>query len=311
MSNLPPAILLMGPTASGKTALSLSIAQKFPVEIISVDSALIYRGMDIGTSKPGKSILSDVPHHLIDICDPAESYSVAQFRDDALDAMRDITERGKIPLLVGGTMLYYRGLTQGLSELPAADMKIRADLEKSVVEHGLQVLHERLKAVDPVAAQKIHPNDPQRIQRALEVFEISGKPISVWWEEQKQNQLPFEIIKIAVSTSVRSLLHKRIENRFVEMLEQGVVEEVKALRSRGDLDLNKPSMRAVGYRQIWQYLNDEFPFEDMKQKSIAATRQLAKRQLTWLRSEQELHWFDSDKKNFHEPVLKLLQSIPS
>jgi len=309
--NLPPAIMLMGPTASGKTALSLYLADQFPFEIISVDSALVYKGMDIGTSKPDQNVLQNYPHHLIDICSPEEAYSVAQFRSDALKAMQDITSRGKIPLLVGGTMLYYRSLVQGLSELPSANEEVRKSLEQFMDKHGLPALHKRLQSVDLVAAQNIHPNDPQRIQRALEVYEISGKPISQWWEEQKSNKLPYSVLKIAVSTSERSLLHERIEMRFKQMLEEGFVDEVKNLRARGDLDLNKPSMRAVGYRQAWQYLDGEYSFEDMQYKGIVATRQLAKRQLTWLRSEQDLHWFKSDQNNFEQQVLKLIQQVPN
>ena len=309
--NLPPAIMLMGPTASGKTALSLYLADQFPFEIISVDSALVYKGMDIGTSKPDQNVLQNCPHHLVDICSPEEVYSVAQFRSDALKAMQDITSRGKIPLLVGGTMLYYRSLIQGLSELPSANEEVRKSLEQYMDKHGLPALHKRLQSVDLVAAQNIHPNDPQRIQRALEVYEISGKPISQWWEEQKGDKLPYSVLKIAVSTSERSLLHERIEMRFKQMLEEGFVDEVKTLRARGDLDLNKPSMRAVGYRQAWQYLDDEYSFEDMQYKGIVATRQLAKRQLTWLRSEQDLHWFKSDQNNFEQQVLKLIQQVPN
>jgi len=309
--NLPPVVMLMGPTASGKTALSLYLTDQFPFEIISVDSALVYKGMDIGTSKPDQGVLQKYPHHLIDICSPKEAYSVAQFRSDALKVMQDITSRGKIPLLAGGTMLYYRSLIQGLSELPSADEEVRKSLEQFTEKNGLAALHERLKAVDAVAAQKIHPHDPQRIQRALEVYELSGKPISQWWEEQKSNKLPYSVLKIAVSTSERSLLHERIETRFKQMLEEGFVDEVKTLRTRGDLDLNKPSMRAVGYRQVWQYLDGEYSFEDMQYKGIVATRQLAKRQLTWLRSEQDLHWFKSDQNNFEQQVLKLIQQAPS
>jgi len=303
--------MLMGPTASGKTALSLCLADRFPVEIISVDSALVYKSMDIGTSKPNQSVVKKYPHHLIDICAPTETYSAARFRNDALEAMRDMTLRGKVPLLVGGTMLYYRTLIQGLSELPSASEVVRKSLDQFIEKNGLLALHERLKRVDPIAAQKIHPNDPQRIQRALEVYEISGRPISQWWVEQKSNKLPYSLLKIAVSTSDRSLLHERIEKRFGQMIEEGFVDEVKALRARGDLDLNMPSMRAVGYRQVWQYLDGEYSYDEMLNKGIAATRQLAKRQLTWLRSEQELHWFESDQNNFEQQVLKLIQQTPS
>ena len=310
-SNLPPAIMLMGPTASGKTALSLCLADRFPVEIVSVDSALVYKGMDIGTSKPNQSVLQKYPHHLIDICFPEDTYSAAQFRHDALNAMQQMTKRGKVPLLVGGTMLYYRSLIQGLSELPSANEEVRKSLDQFMEKNGLSALHERLKDVDAIAAQKIHPNDPQRIQRALEVYELSGKPISQWWIEQKSHKLPYSILKIAVSTSERSLLHERIEKRFGQMLEEGFVDEVKALRARGNLDLNKPSMRSVGYRQVWQYLDGEISYDEMLYKGIVATRQLAKRQLTWLRSEQEVHWFKSDQNNFEQQVLKLIQQTPS
>lgn len=309
--NLPPVIMLMGPTASGKTALSLYLADQLPLEIISVDSALVYQDMNIGTSKPTPEILQKYPHHLIDICSPSDVYSVAQFRQDALTLMEDITGRGKIPILVGGTMLYYRSLIQGLSELPSANERVRKELETFAEEKGLPALHERLNKVDPVAAQKIHMNDPQRIQRALEVYEISGKPISQWWQEQKSSKLPYSMLKIAVSTTERSLLHERIEKRFAQMLGEGFVDEVKALRVRGDLDLNKPSMRAVGYRQVWQHLDGEYSYEEMQYKGMVATRQLAKRQLTWLRSEQGLHWFNSDENNFEQRVLKLIQQTPT
>ncbi len=310
MSKLPPVIMLMGPTASGKTSLSLFLADNLPIEIVSVDSALVYRGLDVGASKPDQQILTKYPHHLIDICSPDTAYSVAAFRKDALRVMKDITQRGKIPLLVGGTMLYYRALIQGLSELPGADHDVRKMLEAFLLAKGLPALHVRLQKVDPEAAKKIHPNDPQRIQRALEVYEISGKPITQWWLEQKNETLPYAITKIAMSTTERSLLHHRIEARFDEMLEQGFVAEVKKLRARGDLDLNKPAMRAVGYRQVWQYLDGDYSFDEMKLKGVIATRQLAKRQLTWLRSELDLHWFYSDQNDFSHKVLNLLSSPP-
>ena len=310
MSELPLALFLMGPTASGKTALALKIAEHFPVEIISVDSALVYREMDIGTSKPDKQTLDKYPHHLIDICDPAEIYSAAQFRNNALAVMEGIVERGKIPLLAGGTMLYFRALSQGLSDLPAADFDVRAKLDQFLAEKGSHALHERLKKIDSEAAEKIHPNDPQRLQRALEVFEISGVPISEWWKKEKTQTLPFDLIKFALSTQDRSTLHQRIENRFVQMLGAGLVEEVQKLRARNDLDLDKPSMRAVGYRQVWQYLDGELSYDEMIYKGVVATRQLAKRQLTWLRSEDELQWIYSNQKNFLEITLKKLELIP-
>lgn len=310
MPKLPPVIMLMGPTASGKTALSLFLADNLPVEIVSVDSALVYRGLDIGASKPDQQILDKYPHHLIDICSPHTAYSAATFRKDALRVLEDITQRGKTPLLVGGTMLYYRALIQGLSELPGADRDVRDMLESFLLEKGLPALHARLQSVDPEAAKKIHPNDPQRIQRALEVYEISGKPITQWWLEQKKETLPYTVTKIAVNTTERSLLHRRIELRFDEMLAQGFVAEVEQLRARGDLDLNKPAMRAVGYRQVWQYLEGDYSIEEMRNKGIVATRQLAKRQLTWLRSELDLHWFYSDQNNFSRDALNLIKSPP-
>jgi len=310
MSQLPTAIFLMGPTASGKTALALELVDRLPLEIISVDSALVYRDMNIGTSKPDAQTLKKYPHHLIDICDPAEAYSAAQFRDDALQHMADITARGKIPLLVGGTMLYFRALSEGLSELPSADPTIREKLAQYINEHGLHALHERLQQVDPEAANKIHPNDPQRIQRALEVFEISGIPISEWWKKEKSENLPYTILKLAANTSDRALLHQRIEKRFAEMLQAGFVDEVAKLRSRNDLDLNKPSMRSVGYRQVWQYLDGDMDYEQMQIKGVVATRQLAKRQLTWLRSEQDLIWINTNQKDFLKFTLKNLENIP-
>lgn len=308
MTALTPVIMIMGPTASGKTSLGLELAQHFPVEIISVDSALVYKSMDIGTSKPDQSMLDIAPHHLIDICDPVEAYSAAQFRNDALRLMDSISQKGKVPLLVGGTMLYYRALLNGLSELPSADPEVRVRLEQMLAESGLQALHQKLKSIDPVAAARIHPNDPQRIQRALEVYEITGKPISVWWQEQSDNSLPYNIVKLATMPEDRSLLHKIIEQRFDEMLEQGFVEEVESLRARGDLDLDKPSMRCVGYRQIWQYLDGEFDYAAMRNKGVVATRQLAKRQLTWLRREEDLHWITTAQTDTLQQALAKLAS---
>jgi len=309
MTDLPPAILIMGPTASGKTSLALEFAKRFPVEIISVDSALVYRDMNIGTSKPDSSMLAVAPHHLIDICDPTEAYSAATFRNDALSLMASVTEKGKIPLLVGGTMLYYRGLLNGLSDLPSAQPELRQKLEKMFESSGNQVMHQRLEQVDPVAAKKIHPNDPQRIQRALEVYESTGKPISQWWADQDKYVFPYKTIKIATMPEDRSLLHKIIEQRFDEMLELGFVKEVESLMARGDLDLDKPSMRSVGYRQIWQFLEGEFNYDEMRNKGIAATRQLAKRQLTWLRREKELNWVTTAKENTLGQALSLVRGL--
>ena len=310
MTELPSALFIMGPTASGKTALALSLFDQFPFEIISVDSALVYRDMNVGTSKPSAEMLEKYPHHLVNIRDPAEAYSAAEFRNDALSLMSDITQRGKIPLLVGGTMLYYRALLNGLSDLPAADENIRAVLEEEMTAKGSAYMHGKLAKIDQVAAEKIHPNDPQRVQRALEVYQISGIPISQWWEKEKQEKLPYTVLKLAVATTDRSILHQRIEARFVEMLEEGFVEEVKALRARGDLNLDKPSMRSVGYRQVWQYLDGDYNYEEMQFRGIVATRQLAKRQMTWLRSEQNLNWLNSDEKEFNKNALKLVSQIP-
>lgn len=310
MSEFPIAIFLMGPTASGKTALALELVDRLPLEIVSVDSALVYRGMDIGTSKPDAQTLKKYPHHLINICDPAEAYSAAQFREDALKCMADITARGKIPFLVGGTMLYFRALSEGLSELPSANQEIRRKLEHLINTHGLLALHQRLRELDPIAADKIHPNDPQRIQRALEVYEISGIPISDWWRKEKSANLPYTVFKLAANTHERAMLHQRIEKRFTEMLNEGLLEEVSKLHSRDDLDLDKPSMRSVGYRQAWQYLDGELDYDAMQKKAVVATRQLAKRQLTWLRSEQNLTWVYTDEKDFLKFTLKKLENIP-
>ncbi|MDH3325930.1 MAG: tRNA (adenosine(37)-N6)-dimethylallyltransferase MiaA [Gammaproteobacteria bacterium] len=310
MKELPSALLLMGPTASGKTALALSLVDQFPFEIISVDSALVYRGMDVGTSKPSHTLLEKYPHHLVNIREPSEVYSAAEFRNDALRIMADIVSRNKIPLLVGGTMLYFRALVNGLSDLPAADADVRRALEKEMEALGSVALHKKLEFIDPVAAKKIHPNDPQRIQRALEVYQISGMPISEWWEKGKQQKLPYTVLKLAITASDRAILHDRIAARFSEMLDEGFVGEVESLRARGDLDLDKPSMRSVGYRQVWQYLDGECGYDEMKFKGVVATRQLAKRQLTWLRSEQELNWLNSDEKEFNKNALKLVSQIP-
>jgi len=307
---LPPALLLMGPTASGKTALALSLVDRFPFEIISVDSALVYRDMNIGTSKPSAEELEKYPHHLVNIRDPVETYSAAEFRNNALNAMSEIVSRNKIPLLVGGTMLYFRALVNGLSDLPKADVDVRTVLEKDMEAMGSAKLHERLQSIDPRAAKKIHPNDPQRIQRALEVYEISGVPISEWWEKEKSEKLPYTLLKLAVNTSDRAILHDRIAKRFSQMLEEGFVDEVKVLQARGDLDLDKPSMRSVGYRQVWQHLDGDYNYEEMKFKGVVATRQLAKRQLTWLRTEQNLNWLNSDEKDFNKNALKIVSQIP-
>lgn len=278
----------MGPTASGKTAAALDIAQKIPSEIISVDSALVYREMDIGTAKPSQEERASVPHHLIDIIDPAETYSVAQFREDTLRLVADILKRGKLPLLVGGTMLYFRGLTSGLDDLPGANPEIRAGLDEEAAQIGWPGMHAKLANLDPVTANRLKPNDSQRIQRALEIIELTGKPLSELHSGQQVQALPFNIIPIALEPSDRSKLHERIALRFDQMLRNDLlIDEVIKLRERGDLHPGMPSMRCVGYRQTWEYLDGKFDRKTLHEKGIAATRQLAKRQLTWLRSMPE------------------------
>jgi tRNA dimethylallyltransferase len=293
--NKPAAVLLMGPTASGKTALSVAMAQAMNAEIISVDSALVFKAMDIGTAKPTEAERGGIVHHLIDILDPSEAFSTGQFRNRALELMADITARGKLPILVGGTMLYFSALTQGLAQLPEADPEIRLRLDQQLQEIGKQAMHERLAAVDPVAAARIHMNDPQRVQRALEVYEISGKPLTSFFQADEGEDLPYAYTKIIIEPKQRHSLHDKIAERFKLMLAQGLIDEVEALRQRGDLDESMPSIRCVGYRQVWSYLQGEYDFAEMQEKGIAATRQLAKRQLTWLRKEQpDLRLFSED-----------------
>lgn len=305
-NSLPPAIFLMGPTASGKTDLAVELVRRLPVEIISVDSAMVYRQMDIGTAKPEPEVLAEAPHRLIDSIDPAEAYSAARFREEALAHMAEISAAGRIPLLVGGTMLYYRALQQGLARLPEADPAVRAQLEQEAKERGWQVLHDRLAQIDPASAERIHPNDPQRLQRALEVYELTGRPLSELWQEQQGEGIPYRVAKLAVAPDDRAELHRRIALRFELMLQQGLVEEVEALYRRGDLTAEMPSIRCVGYRQVWQYLEGELSRDEMSERGIIATRQLAKRQFTWLRSEQNLRWFATFDAKLLEKVLKFL-----
>ncbi len=283
----PLAVAIMGPTASGKTAAALEIARQLPAEIISVDSALVYRGMDIGTAKPTAEERASVPHHLIDILDPLEAYSAAQFRQDALRLVSDISARGKLPLLVGGTMLYFKALRDGLDALPRADAEVRARLDEEAAAIGMPALHARLAQLDPDTAARLQPNDSQRIQRALEIIELTGQPMSQLLAKAPKTELPFELLPLSLEPSDRSVLHARIAARFDAMLnaaDGGLLQEVKALRARGDLHLGLPSMRCVGYRQAWEYLDSAYDFSTLREKGIAATRQLAKRQLTWLRS---------------------------
>jgi len=296
----------MGPTASGKTGLAIELCKHYPLEIISVDSALVYRGMDIGTAKPDLQTLEQAPHRLIDIRDPSESYSAADFCDDALREMKIITAAGKVPLLVGGTMLYFRALEHGLSELPAADPVVRMQLEKQAAEIGWAAMHEILEQKDPQAARRIHPNDPQRIQRALEVISVSGRSMSDLHAETSGNALNYRLHKIIISPEPRSVLHERIEQRFDLMIEAGFVAEIKSLYARSDLHAGLPSMRAVGYRQGWEWLEGQYTYEKMREKAIAATRQLAKRQLTWLRRESASVWYDLQADGVEQEVFEKL-----
>ncbi len=282
---VPPAICLMGPTASGKTALAVELVERLPCEIISVDSAMVYRGMDIGTAKPGPGILARAPHRLIDILDPAEAYSAARFRDDARREMADIRAAGRIPLLVGGTMLYFRVLLEGLSELPSAAPAVRAEIAAEAERAGWAALHRELAAVDPRAAARIHPNDPQRIQRALEIYRLTGVPLSEWHARAGRRPAAGPFFTVALIPADRAELHRRIEARFQAMLAAGFVDEVRALFERGDLGPELPAMRAVGYRQIWQFLSGETDHATMAERAVTATRQYAKRQLTWLRAQ--------------------------
>jgi len=288
----PAAILLMGPTASGKTGVALELARHFPVEIVSVDSALVYRRMDIGTAKPDLATRLEVPHHLIDIIDPTGNYSAAQFCDDALEAMRGIVERNRVPLLTGGTMLYFKALQEGLSDLPAADADIRMVIDAMAVKAGWPAIHRELERIDPATAERLDPNDAQRIQRAMEIFYLTGKPMSELIAAGRSASLPYRMIPIALIPGDRAALHRRIAARFEEMLELGLINEVRALREDYDLKPSLPSMRCVGYRQVWQYLDGEFGLAALRDKAVAATRQLAKRQLTWLRAMPGVKAFD-------------------
>ncbi len=284
-------IFLMGATATGKSGLAVEIAKRFPVELISVDSALIYRGMNIGTAKPDAGLLAETPHFLIDIIDPAEYYSAWNFVEDARQLIQQISQRGNIPLLVGGTMMYYHALENGLNELPQADPAIRAALDARAEKIGWAALHEKLARVDPVSAGRIKPGDSQRIQRALEVFEISGQSLSDMHNKQSEG-FDREVMRIILNAGDRAGLHQRIEQRFLAMIKQGFIDEVALLKKRGDLNLDMPSMRCVGYRQVWQYLEGSSNRDEMINQAVAATRQLAKRQMTWLRKLSQKHAFD-------------------
>jgi tRNA dimethylallyltransferase len=292
----------MGPTASGKTGVALELARHFPVEIVSVDSALVYRRMDIGTAKPDLAIRLEVPHHLIDIIDPTGNYSAAQFCDDALEAMRGIVERNRVPLLTGGTMLYFKALQDGLSDLPAADTDIRVVIDAMAAKAGWPAIHRELERIDPATAERLDPNDAQRIQRAMEIFYLTGKPMSELIAAGRSASLPYRMIPIALIPGDRAALHRRIAARFEEMLELGLINEVRALREDYDLKPSLPSMRCVGYRQVWQYLDGEFGLGALRDKAVAATRQLAKRQLTWLRAMPGVKAFDGLDEELKEHI---------
>ncbi|NIF50601.1 MULTISPECIES: tRNA (adenosine(37)-N6)-dimethylallyltransferase MiaA [Burkholderiaceae] len=311
-SHPAPIPCLLGPTASGKTAAALALAARRPVEIISVDSALVYREMDIGTAKPTAEERAVAPHHLIDIVDPADSYSAAQFRADTLRLVGEIHARGRLPLLVGGTMLYYKALTQGLNDLPAADADVRAALDADAARDGWPALHARLAAVDPVTAARLAPNDSQRIQRALEVFMLTGQPMATLLAAPARIDAAasaWRFVPIALEPSERGVLHQRIEQRFDAMLAHGFVDEVAKLRARGDLLPEMPSMRCVGYRQVWEYLDGAVDYPTMRDKGVFATRQLCKRQLTWLRSMTERKVVDCCDPHATARVVELIEAL--
>lgn len=306
MAARPLVIFIMGPTATGKTDLAVYLHEKMDCEIISVDSAMVYKGMDIGTAKPGRELLSRVPHRLIDVCDPVESYSASRFQKDANNAVKEIFENNKTPVLVGGTGLYFRALEQGLAELPGANYRIRARLEAAAEMDGWHKLHARLNRIDPESAARINEHDPQRIQRALEVYEITGEPLSKLLAAGRKHVFPYPIHKIILAAADRSILHERIRRRFRSMLASGLVDEVETLYQRGDLSLDSASMRLVGYRQVWRYLDGQTRYGEMQDHAIVATRQLAKRQLTWCRSEQGAKWYNSGETGVFSQIFNEL-----
>jgi tRNA dimethylallyltransferase len=286
-------ILLMGPTGSGKSALAIQLAEQLPLELVSVDSAMVYRGMDIGTAKPDEALRRRIPHHLIDIRDPKESYSAGEFARDALEAMQTIWARGRTPLLVGGTMLYFHALTDGIAPLPTANTAVRAEIERQAAQLGWAALHAQLSNIDPAAARRIHVNDPQRIQRALEVFRLTGASITSLQRRRLSAFADVQVIEFAIAPLERHELHTRIRDRFMAMLDAGLLEEVRGFYARGDLTAEHPSMRAVGYRQLWRHLTGQIALGEATEQAVAATRQLAKRQFTWLRRRVDAHWLDS------------------
>lgn len=301
----PFALFIMGPTATGKTDLAIACAEQFDIDIISVDSALVYKEMDIGSAKPDAATLLRAPHKLVDILDPAEAYSAGRFREDALVEMANSAAAGRVPCLAGGTMLYFNTLQKGIANLPDSNPEIRQQLLDETEKSGIESMHARLAVIDPESANRLHPNDPQRILRALEVFEISGKNLTAFWAEQKKHVLPYRVIKLALVPPDRVALRKRIEQRFDAMLVGGLIDEVKTLYERGDLTLDTPSMRAVGYRQVWLYLSGQYDYDTMREKAITATAQLAKRQMTWLRSETECNVINPETLNVGKVLKKL------
>lgn len=304
--NKRPVIFLMGPTASGKTSCALELCRRFPLDIVSVDSAMVYRGMNIGTAKPSPDVLKEFPHRLIDICDPVDAYSAASFRNDALEQIGIIHSNNRIPLLVGGTGLYFRTLEKGISTLPSANIEIRTRLEHEASVKGWGYMHQRLAVVDAAAAARIHPNDPQRIQRALEVYEITGQPMSELFGRERAKPINIDVIKVILNPDDRDIIHERVKQRFLNMLSDGLVEEVRGFYERSDLRADMPAMRMVGYRQVWRYLEGKSTYEEMVNSAIVATRQLAKRQLTWLRKEENAAWFDIEGGDSLDKILKFM-----
>jgi tRNA dimethylallyltransferase len=308
-NNQHPVICLMGPTASGKTDLAIRLATTLPVEIISVDSAMIYRGMDIGTAKPHAETLKRIPHHLIDCLDPAQAYSVGQFCEEVMRLIRDMTARGRTPLLVGGTMMYFNALQRGLAPLPVRDEAVRAEIEKRAAQIGWEALHQELARLDPERARKIHAQDAQRIERALEIFALTGQSPSQLQRHNQSFLSGYDVINLAVSPVSRPVHHEKIAKRFEAMLAQGLVEEVRQLYQRGDLTDEMPSMRAVGYRQVWRYLAGDYTAEMMRERAIIATRQLAKHQMTWLRTFKDVQWYDGSDDAAIENLIQSLQAV--
>ena len=306
---VPSLLCIAGPTASGKSAIARTIAEKWPCEIINVDSATIYRGMDIGTAKPTRQERATISHHLLDILDPLESYSAAAFRRDALVCVQQIRARGRLPVLVGGTMLYFKALREGLNDLPAANAEIRKELELHAAQLGWPAMHAQLRAIDPDTAARLSPNDSQRIQRALEIWHISGKSMSELLSAPQQSDQPLATMTISLEPAQRGNLHQRIALRFDEMLREGLVEEVRGLRVRGDLHTDLPSVRCVGYRQLWSMLEGETTLEQARDQAIAATRQLAKRQLTWLRSLPDRLTVEADAPDALEQALTIVSRL--